>query len=609
MPASPAETYHTLLDRYQRDHATAARRYNGLSYARLLVFLGGAGLTYLVFRLDALAGILVGGLALLGFLYLLRAHAAVAARRDLLGRLAGIAADEGKALAGDWTHFDDGADFIDPLHPFSYDLDLYGRGTLFQYLNRSTTPGGRTRLARSLDAPSRDTAAIRARQAAIAEVAGDIAWSLDFQAQARGHAYHPGELPDLLAWVREPGRLKAHHRHLVRVLPVLFGLAVALWLLPDLPLLRTALGGWHLPGWAPLGLFLLNLNLVGLHLRDTAREQAQVGRKSRALEIYAVLLDSFARQPWQAPLLRQWRDRLQQPDATGAIRHLAQLSYLLDQRLNIFAGLFLNGAMLWDLRYRLRLEAWRSCHAGDLADWFEVLAEVDALQSLARYAHNHPTHPMPELLDGPFRLDARDMGHPLIPAGQRVGNDLHIGAPGEFFIITGANMAGKSTFLRTTGVNLLLAMAGAPVCARAMALTPTDLITSIRASDSLYNHESYFYAELKQLKAIIDRLAGGETVFVIVDEMLRGTNSHDKQLGSRRFIEQLIRLRGVGLIATHDLSLGSLADAYPGQAMPVCFEVAIEGESLRFDYKLRPGISQNLNATFLMQQMGIMPRD
>jgi DNA mismatch repair ATPase MutS len=183
---------------------------------------------------------------------------------------------------------------------------------------------------------------------------------------------------------------------------------------------------------------------------------------------------------------------------------------------------------------------------------------------------------------------------------------MSITQPSEFLIITGANMAGKSTFLRTVGVNLVLATCGAPVCASQFSFVPIPLITSVRVTDSLDDNESYFFAELKRLKRIIDQLKSEGTTFIIVDEMLRGTNSKDKQTGSRKFIEQLIRLKGVGLVATHDLSLGTLADEYPNQAFNKRFEVEIADDSLHFDYKLKEGISQNLNATFLMEKMGIM---
>jgi DNA mismatch repair ATPase MutS len=287
------------------------------------------------------------------------------------------------------------------------------------------------------------------------------------------------------------------------------------------------------------------------------------------------------------------------------IRHLGELAGLLDQRLNILVGLFLNGMILWDIKYLLRLEKWKRQYAEYLLPWLDMMGEWDALQSLGRYAFNYPEHVYPQVKEGEFHLIAKELGHPLLKPGVRVCNDMALHKTGEFLIITGANMAGKSTFLRTVGSNLILASCGAPVCAQSYSFVPIPLITSIRAHDSLEDNESYFYAELKQLKKVIDQLDQGPA-FVIVDEMLRGTNSRDKQTGSRKFIEQLIRKKGVGMIATHDLALGTLADDYPDYAFNKRFEVDITDDQLTFDYKLRDGISQNLNATFLMEQMGIM---
>ena len=588
------------------------RRYNILSWARLVVFLLGAGLTYGVFRLDPLSGLLAGGAALLGFLYLIKVHSQVADRRAYLRRLRDIQAGELRVLAGDWAQRESGQNLIDPKHAFSYDLDLFGPGSLFQYLNRTATWLGRQRLAGALLAPEQDPARIRARQAAVRELALQLDWQLDFEATGREHPEAAEDPKSLRDWVGGPTTFVGHRWYpaLIRFMPWVFFLSFALWIVPDLPVLRTLLGGWHLSGWVPLALFFGNLGIVGQHLKATGQEQLQVGRKSRLLQTYASLLAKVTALDARTPHLQALQAALQTEEGTApeAIERLSNLSYMLDQRLNMIAGLVLNGIMLWDLRYRYKLEQWRARHQAELDQWFAVVGEADALVSLARLAANRPDFTWPEVGEGDFHYEAEALGHPLLDPVTRVDNDLDIGQPGEFLIITGANMAGKSTFLRTVGVNLLLAMAGGPVCARSCRVVPIELITSIRASDSLYNHESYFYAELKQLKAIIDKLKEGRAVFVIVDEMLRGTNSRDKQEGSRGFIEQLIRLRGVGLIATHDLSLGTLAEAYPGQARNKRFEVEIHEDRLDFDYRLRDGISQNLNATFLMQQMGIVAR-
>jgi DNA mismatch repair ATPase MutS len=327
------------------------------------------------------------------------------------------------------------------------------------------------------------------------------------------------------------------------------------------------------------------------------------------LNKYAALLKEIEAKSFESELLQSEQDRLKRRGklASEAIADLGQLTYMLDQRLNAFAGLLLNGMVLWDIKYMVRLEKWRENHKEELPVWLDVIGKWDALLSWARFRYNHPSFVLPEVSEGEFLMEAKGLGHPLLDPATRVDNDMTLAKPGEFLIITGANMAGKSTFLRTVGVNLVLAMNGSVVCAQNFRFRPIELLTSVRATDSLQDHESYFYAELKRLKMLIDKLREGKPVFIIVDEMLRGTNSRDKQEGSRQFIKQLIQLKGVGMIATHDLSLGTLQDEFPGFARNKRFEVDITDEQLSFDYKLRDGISQNLNATFLMKQMGIMP--
>jgi DNA mismatch repair ATPase MutS len=270
----------------------------------------------------------------------------------------------------------------------------------------------------------------------------------------------------------------------------------------------------------------------------------------------------------------------------------------------MIAWAFLNGIFLWDILQMLRLENWQKKNREKAGDWFDVIAETDALNSLANYYFNNDEYIFPEINDGEFSVKAVNLGHPLINKSQLVGNDVDI-RKGEFIIVTGANMAGKSTYLRTVGVNLVLAMAGAPVCAGSYIFRPIRLFTSIRTSDSLTDNESYFYAELKRLKRIIDEIKSGKEVFIILDEILKGTNSKDKHSGSEALLKQLIQYKATGIIATHDVALGILEKTFPENIKNLCFEVDITSDKLTFDYKLRPGVSRNMNATILMRQMGI----
>lgn len=605
------EVYQEGIQRQKSKLSAENKRYNLFAYGRAVVFLLGIIACYFLFRIDYALGIFGGFACLSGFLYLIKIHAELAEEREHLNRLISIREKEIEALKGNHDDFEQGDEYINSDHNYSYDLDIFGRGSIFQAINRTGTVIGKSRLVEELENPSQDSKYIRKRQEAIGELSVRSEWGLNFQALGMGKLESKDETQSMLQWLNEKSYFSKHpvFPALLWILPGLFLLSLLAWILPDIPALAPIFGDFRISGLIPLGFFLLQLGIVGQNIKRTGREHSLVGRKSSMLNKYAALLKEVENESFQAELLISEKERLKRSGklASEAIADLGQLTYMLDQRLNAFAGILLNGMMLWDIKYMIRLEKWREEYKEELPIWFEVIGKWDALLSWARFQYNHPDFIVPEVLEGPFLMEADELGHPLLDPTTRVDNDMTLAKPGEFLIITGANMAGKSTFLRTVGVNLILGMNGAVVCAKDFRFAPIEMLTSVRATDSLQDNESYFYAELKRLKVLIDKLREGKPIFIIVDEMLRGTNSRDKQEGSRQFIKQLIELKGVGMIATHDLSLGTLQDEFPDYARNKRFEVDITDEQLSFDYKLQDGISQNLNATFLMKQMGIMP--
>jgi DNA mismatch repair ATPase MutS len=287
------------------------------------------------------------------------------------------------------------------------------------------------------------------------------------------------------------------------------------------------------------------------------------------------------------------------------LRSLARIVVDFDRRLNMIMGVVLNGLLMWDLQCILRLEKWKNNSARELPGWFAILGEFEALNSLAGFRFNVPesVFPIPDL-EGPI-IRAENLSHPLILPDENIPNDIWLDHFGQFMLITGSNMAGKSTFLRTVGVNLVLAAAGAPVMAREMQFIPIEIITSMRIRDSLSSRESTFYAELKRLRKIIDVHNQGHQALILLDEILKGTNSRDKHFGSEMFIRQLIELNSAGLIATHDLELSKLETEFPDHISNYCFEVQIDRQEFIYDYKLRKGVCQTMNATELMKKMGI----
>ena len=362
-----------------------------------------------------------------------------------------------------------------------------------------------------------------------------------------------------------------------------------------------------IPIMAFILLGLVQLLIIVWNLKKINKIHTHIGRKAQILKKYGSLLDLIEKQSFTSELLIELKNisGIQNKTASKSLIRLQSLANALDNRLNIFFAIFANAYLLWDLQLVIRIEDWRQRHINMLPNWLEVIYQFDALSGFGNFSFNNADYCFPQIQTGEFFLDMVQAGHPLIPASTRVNNDLKIKGFSQLLVLTGANMAGKSTFLRTVGVNMVLAMAGSAVCARQFNTSLVGLHTSIRASDSVQKNESYFFAELKRLKTIMDRIKSGEQLFIIIDEMLRGTNSKDKHLGSEALIEQLIRLNGTGILATHDISLGDLATKYPENVNNYRFEVEIKENELIFDYILKTGISQNLNATFLMKKMGI----
>ena len=309
----------------------------------------------------------------------------------------------------------------------------------------------------------------------------------------------------------------------------------------------------------------------------------------------------------ESPLLIALRKEFESngKKASEVLNTLAKELDRLDLRNNLILYALLEGSLFWQLRQMLRIERWKQEHGTHLLQWLEALGKLDALCALGTFAFNHPGYAYPTITDKPFIFRAKDMGHPLMPQKQCIANDAEIPQHPYFLIITGANMAGKSTYLRTIGCNYLLACIGAPVCCSSLEIYPAHLMTSLRTSDSLANNESYFFAELKRLQQILERLKNGEEMFIILDEILKGTNSMDKQKGSLALVKQLLHLKTNGIIATHDILLGELKQHFPNEISNYRFEAGIQNDELTFSYKLKEGVAQNMNACFLMQKMGI----
>jgi TM2 domain-containing membrane protein YozV len=592
---SPKETYTELLSDYQHKLQKATRRTARISALRVAIFLAGMVAIYVAAGISATAVIIVSVAFVVAFILIVLQHQRVHQQAEELQRLVTINGNELKALQGDYSGFGDGKQFIEPGHPYAGDLDIFGAGSIFQYINRTATSVGNARLAQWLSVPCLSTTEIKERQQAVADLKSRRAWRQQFQSEGIRVSEETNDTRGLLSWLHMPAEFGSK---LYRVLIVLT------------PIAGATMVALLVAGVVSFQLFVLYMFLpLGYAFAKAKKVQQShelLSRRGEVLQKYGRLLAMIVAEDFDStPLKNLQSDLTAQHHSALALRKLGRITQAFDSRLNIFAWLLLNYFVLWDILQARRLERWRLQYCEHVEKWLDIVAQIDALSSLGNYWHNRPDFIMPLPAEKSFVLKAQDCGHPLIHSESRVDNPVSFDSWRQFYIVTGANMAGKSTYLRTVGINFILAMAGAPVCASEFAFSPAEIYTSLRTTDDLLKSESYFFAELKRLKAIIDRLEAGTKLFIILDEILKGTNSADKQQGSKALLRKLLHYEASGLIATHDLSLGELAKEHPANITNKRFEVEIVNDNLLFDYKLKEGISQNLNATFLMRKMGI----
>ena len=568
-----------------------------ISMLRLTLFIAGVAGIYFFFSQTPLLIVCIC-LTFLPFFILVKVHNRLFIRKEWLETQARIIQEELQALSGDYSSFEDGKEYVNPEHPYSFDLDIFGRRSLFQSINRTCTFFGKVRLAEWLQNHLHEKTSIEKRQEMIREISEHTLFREQFRVAGLVHHGQSSDAEKIQAWSQSP----AQYLHAGWVKAFIWGVPVINSLL-----LITSLAGWTSFSWLGLSFSIFLVLSFGIIKRATYIQETY-GKQLKSLNGYARLIALAKAENWKSAGMQELMERFNL-NGQSPIQALQQLSKELDRldlRNNQFLYVLLEGSIFFQLQEIVRIERWKARYGQHISKWLETVGELDALCSLGTFAYNHPQYTYPELTEKPFCFLATQMGHPLMPASQCVKNDATIPSRPFFLIITGANMAGKSTYLRTIGVNYLLACIGAPVCCERLKLYPNQLITSLRTSDSLSDNESYFFAELKRLKRIIDLLNQGQQLFIILDEILKGTNSMDKQKGSFDLIRQFMQLKANGIIATHDLLLGSLIKQFPEEIRNYCFEADIKENELTFSYKLREGVAQNMNACFLMKKMGII---
>lgn len=569
-----------------------------ISAARLLLFVGIVATMVWLWGETVQTILAALTVTVLPFLLMVKLHSRFFMEKQWLEIQKEVLEKELKGLEHDFSDFDEGKEFINPAHLYSYDLDLFGRKSLFQAVNRTCTHVGKITLAHWMQEHLKDKSAILRRQRAVEELSGKNDFRLRFAITGLMCPGKENDVEDITRWMTKESKLSK----LLWVKIILAGVPLV-----NLVALLAGVMGWISLSWSGF-LFSLFVVLSFSVIQRATVLQDEYHQKLGVLSVYAKLISLIQGQQWESEEIKELSQKLniEGKSPSDALNALTKELDRMDLRNNQLLYVILEGSLFFQLRQMVRIERWKDKYGKYLQAWLQSVGEVDALCSLATFSFNHSDYVYPEISDCPFCFEAVEMGHPLMPVAQCVKNDAVIPSRPYFLIVTGANMAGKSTYLRTIGINYLLACMGMPVCCRKLKVYPSQLITSLRTSDSLSDNESYFFAELKRLQRIIERLNRGEELFIILDEILKGTNSADKQKGSFSLIRQFMLLKANGIIATHDLLLGELVNHFPGQIKNYCFEADIKDNELSFSYKMREGIAQNMNACFLMKKMGIV---
>lgn len=593
----PDEYYQKQIDHYTARLKQIKKRRNLITLAKLLTFGYMIFLIYLLINHSTQPLLLLGIGAILVFIFLTLWDSQIIYRQHLIEELLRINTLESDYLAGNFSALDQGERFNDPVHPYAHDLDLFGEDSLFQHLNRTVTFSGTQKLVSWLLSLSKDPEVIHSRQQAAEELCAEPEWCQHFRAAG---ALHPTQALDAVILKSGPTESPFFSKHsTVRLI---------LWIANTIVIVSWAVTSFTpLPFSISLVLSLLQLSALALYIKKINAYHQRLNLFLKTISNYLPLVRLIHDQSFRSPYLQKIRHSLFTPESNSlqALTQLHRIQNSLDQRGNIVIAFILNGLYLKDFHTLLRLDHWRKKYGPDIETWTDVLSEADALISMANYRFNHPAYCLPVICQDRL-LDTEEIGHPLLKSERNVTNDFSIRSLHQIAIVTGANMAGKSTFLRTIGVNLILAQSGNVVCSRYFAFQPMTLFTSMRTTDSLSKDTSYFHAELLRLQQLVNIAQQEDKVFIILDEMLKGTNSVDKLNGSLAFLKRILSYPISGLVATHDLALGELADDFPEHFFNVCFEIVHSGSQITYDYKLHLGISSNMNASILLKQMGLI---
>jgi hypothetical protein len=591
---NPLAEYQSRLAERQAVAEREEKRFRRIGNARLAIGILGVIVAFFVFGETVLSPWWLT-IPVAAFLALVVIHARVVERLERAQRAVTFYQRGLARLENHWIGTGEtGERYRNPSHVYEEDLDIFGRGSLFELLCTARTRAGEDTVARWLLAPAARDEATR-RQRAVGELRGRLDLREDLA--VLGEAVRSGIDSEMAArWgkaapVNFPNGAPLIAAMLATAVVVTFSLymAIVITRTPFLAALLLTLG---------YGFFLGS---------RTLQVAGSVNSPARDLAILAKLLHRLENDHFDAPLLQSLQEELAASGLVASlqINRLERLVARLDWQRNIFFTLIAM-ALLWSAQIAMAIERWRRISGPHISDWISAVGEFEALIALAGYSYEHPHDSFPDLLDAAGgQLEARRLGHPLMTESQCVPNDVRLGGDVRLLIVSGSNMSGKSTLLRAVGLNVVLAWAGAPVRAESFAVSPLTVGASIRVLDSLQDGKSRFYAEITRLREIVNLASGDRTVLFLLDELLSGTNSHDRKIGAEAIVRSLVDRGAIGMITTHDLALAHIADDLPGRAMNVHFADTLENGRLHFDYQLMPGIVERSNALDLMRSVGL----
>lgn len=592
MSDSLLHVYEERANRFREEKKSLTKQLSLNSLLRLVFFVLFAWFVYTAFR-QRFEGFALGYalVSIAVFLFWVSRAAVLKQRIAFQQQLILINENEIGIASGKSSCFEDGSEIL-RSQGFTNDLNIFGKNSLYHVLNRTGSKPGKQKLAAVLLMPSLNKQQIEEQQACVQELSDKI----HFRQTLLAHTLLLKEeeaLPQMMAGLPESAGAalqRSPWKQLARIWPITGVLLISYSIWVDqysLLLLFTVLG-------------LLVLSLV---LGKISLLYNHISKKSYLFTQYAACFDLICAARLEHPGLQQKQQRL--TEAANAFRKLSRLIGVFDLRLSLFS-FFLNGLFLSDLICALAYLQWNKRYQSSFKDWFDAMGEIEMLNAVANFHYNHPSFVFPAIVTDQLVISATGLGHPLMQTDTAVSNDFSIGDPARLHLITGSNMSGKSTFLRAVGLNMVLAQIGAPVFAQNFSCRPVRILTSFHHIDSLEESTSYFYAELKCLQNIIQSLAAPEPALVLLDEVMRGTNSTDKHDGTALLIKKVLQQNCLTLIATHDIELGILATQYPSMVENFCFESEVTDTGLHFDFRKREGIAQSKNATYLMKQMGIV---